>query len=154
MGLVVRLVSGGQSGVDRAALTVGQELGLEVGGWCPAGGWAEDVPDLRALFPAMRETESTDPAERTILNVRDSSATLVLTRPGVVSPGTGLTLQVAVRSGHHHLLADVRHAGVVRQWLSRLGPGSGLSLNVAGPRESEAPGIQAEAELLLRAVLA
>lgn len=147
---MARILSGGQSGVDRAALAVGQELGIPVGGWCPAGGWAEDVPDVRALFPQLRETESTDPAERTILNVRDADAVLVLTRPGVLSPGTGLTLRVAVRSGTPHLYADVRHPEVVAHWLAGL---DRPVLDVAGPRESNAPGIQAQAALLLRAVL-
>lgn len=151
MGLVAGLISGGQSGVDRAALVVGAQLGIPVGGWCPAGGWAEDVPDVRALFPHLRETESTDPAERTILNVRDSDATLVLVRGGIVSPGTGLTLKVAVRSGKPHLLADVQHPQVVATWLAKLDE---PVLNVAGPRESQAPGIFEQAGLLLRAVLA
>lgn len=136
--------------MDRAALVVGRDLGIPVGGWCPAGGWAEDVPDVRALFPELRETESTEPAERTILNIRDSDATLVLVRGGVVSPGTGLTLKVAVRSGTPHLLADVDHPEVVASWLAKLGE---PVLNVAGPRESQAPGIFEQARLLLRAVL-
>ncbi len=150
MGQVERIVSGGQSGVDRAALQTGRDLGIPVGGWCPAGGWAEDVPDVRALFPELREPDSTDPAERTILNVRDSDATLVLVRGGVVSPGTGLTLKVAVRSGKPHLLADVHHPQVVATWLANLDE---PVLNVAGPRESQAPEIFEQAGLLLRAVL-
>lgn len=148
--LVAGLVSGGQSGVDRAALVVGRELGIRVAGWCPAGGWAEDLPDVRALFPELRATESADPAERTRLNVLEADAVLVLDRPDVESPGTALTLRLAVHSGKPHLYADVAHPLVVREWLMSL---DRPVLDVAGPRESEAPGIQAEAEALLRVAL-
>ena len=77
----IRIVSGGQTGVDRAALDVAIELGIPYGGWCPRGGWAEDMPappGLLSRYPLLRETAGSDPAERTRLNVRDSDATLVL----------------------------------------------------------------------------
>ena len=74
---VRRIVSGGQTGVDRAALDVAKVLRFERGGWCPKGRLAEDgrIPDD---YP-LRETETTDYAERTKLNVRDSDGTLILT---------------------------------------------------------------------------
>jgi hypothetical protein len=146
---ISRIVSGGQSGVDRAALEVARSLGIPLAGWCPAGGAAEDVPDVRVLFPELRETESSDPAERTRLNVRDTDATLVLTRPGAHSPGTALTIRCAVRLGRPHLVADVDDPSAVRAWLERLGR---AALNVAGPRESQAPGIHDQAQTLLEAV--
>jgi hypothetical protein len=151
--LVRRLVSGGQTGVDRAALEFAREHAIPLGGWCPAGGLAEDhadPPGVRGLFPELRETASADPAERTLANVRDSDATLVLTRSGTVSPGTALTIRAVVRQGRPHMVADVRHPSVVRQWLQRL---DRPVLNVAGPRESQAPGIGAETMALLAAVL-
>lgn len=150
-GPVSRVVSGGQSGVDRAALEVARSLGIPLGGWCPAGGAAEDVPDVRALFPELQETSSADPAERTRRNVADSDATLVLVAGRLASPGTATTLASAVRLGRPHLLADVRHASVVRAWLARL---DHPVLNVAGPRESESSGIHDAAAALLRDVLA
>ena len=64
----MKIVCGGQSGVDRAALDAAIAAGVPHGGWCPAGGWAEDFPDppgLRAAYPALRPTPSADPAERT-----------------------------------------------------------------------------------------
>jgi hypothetical protein len=146
--MINRIVSGGQSGVDRAALEVARSLGIPLGGWCPAGGKAEDVPDVRALFPELRETSSADPAERTRLNVEDSDATLVLVGGRLASSGTSATLAHAVRLGRRHLLADVRHASVVRAWLAGL---DAPVLNVAGPRESEASGIQDAAAALLPA---
>jgi hypothetical protein len=150
-----RIVSGGQSGVDRAALEVGRRTGIPIGGWCPAGGWAEDLtepPGLLGLFPELRPTPSSDPSERTRWNVRDSDATLVLTRGDTVSPGTALTIDLLEELGRPHLVVDVADVETVRRWLATLP--DGVVLNVAGPRESQAPGIHADATALLDAVLA
>jgi hypothetical protein len=150
---VRRIVSGGQTGVDRAALVFGRRTGIPIGGWGPAGGWAEDLtetPGLLALFPELEPTPSADPRERTRLNVRDSDATLVLVREGVVSPGTALTIEILEELARPHLVAEVTDVDSVRRWLE---PRAGdLVLNVAGPRESQAPGVQAEAEALLSEV--
>lgn len=149
----MRIVSGGQTGVDRAALAFGRRTGIQIGGWCPAGGWAEDLvepPDVLALFPELRPTPSSDPAVRTRWNVRDSDLTLVVTRDGVASPGTTLTVAIAAELGRPCLVTGARDSGEVRDWLD--GFGTELVLNVAGPRESEAPGIQRDAEALLDAV--
>jgi hypothetical protein len=151
---VRRIVSGGQTGVDRAALEFGRRVGIPIGGWCPAGGRAEDLtepPGLLAVFPELRETPSADANERTRWNVRDSDATLVLTRGGVVSAGTARTIEIVEELGRPHLVADVTDEGAVRRWLEEL-PGEAV-LNIAGPRESQAPGIQADADALLDAVL-
>ena len=72
----MEIVSGGQTGVDRAALDAALALGMRCGGWCPAGRWAEDGP-IDPRYP-LRETPSGDPAQRTEWNVRDSDATLIL----------------------------------------------------------------------------
>jgi hypothetical protein len=147
---VVRIVSGGQTGVDRAALELGRRVGIPIGGWCPAGGWAEDLtepPGLLALFPEMKPTPSADTRQRTRWNVRDSDATLILVRDGVVSPGTALTIELAEELGRPHLVADVHEVDIVRTWLDQLPPGT--VLDVAGPRESQAPGIHDAAVALL-----
>jgi hypothetical protein len=149
-----RIVSGGQAGVDRAALESARRAGIPIGGWCPAGGAAEDLaepPGIRALFPELKETPSADPAQRSEWNVRDSSATLVLLRAGVASPGTALTIGIAGDLRRPYLVAEVHDSVAVRTWLHDLP--AGAVLNVAGPRESEAPGIQAEAAHLLGEVL-
>jgi hypothetical protein len=150
---VARIVSGGQTGVDRAALETARILSLPIGGWCPAGGWAEDLtepPGVRALFPELQETPSDDPAERTEWNVRDSDLTLVLTRGGARSVGTDATTACAVRLERPHLVVDVGEVALVDGWLRQ--HGRGLVLNVAGPRESEAPGIGRDARATLLAL--
>lgn len=117
---IARIVSGGQTGVDRAALEFGRRVGVPIGGWCPAGGWAEDLPDppgLLAEFPELDETRSSHPAQRTRWNVRDSDATLVLVRGEVSSPGTAATITFAEDFGRPHLVADVEDVVAVRAWL-------------------------------------
>src|SRR5919108_3104860 len=97
------VVSGGQTGVDRAALDAAAEVGLRTGGWCPRGRRAEDGA-LAALY-TLRETPSRGYAQRTEWNVRDSDATLVLCR-GAPRGGTALTLRVAKRCGRPVLVVD------------------------------------------------
>ncbi|HEX5725703.1 MAG TPA: putative molybdenum carrier protein [Longimicrobiaceae bacterium] len=147
----MKIVSGGQTGVDRAALDVAMELGLETGGWCPAGRLAEDGP-IPDRYP-LAETPSADPAQRTEWNVRDSDGTLVLTGAGA-SPGTEWTLETVQRLGRPVYLRSAgspADAGRFRRWLEVYDV---RTLNVAGPRESESPGVYAAAAALLRALLA
>jgi hypothetical protein len=100
----------------------------------------------------LQETPSRDYAERTEWNVRDSDGTLILTR-GAPQGGTALTLEIAQRLGRPALVLDLamQDPGAVRDWLVRERI---LVLNVAGPRESAAPGIHAEAFRLLQIALA
>lgn len=136
--VIARIVSGGQSGVDRAALDFAVAQGLGYGGWVPRGGAAEDLadpPGVLEYFPQLRETPTNDPAHRTEWNVRDSDATLIV-RPGdVVSPGTDATLAEAERQAKPHLVTDGQQPVRIAEWLASLG--SGIVLNVAGPRASE-----------------
>ena len=148
--VVERVISGGQTGVDRAALDVALELGIPCGGWCPRGRRAEDgrIPER---YP-LRETLSAGYAQRTEWNVRDADGTLVLHR-GALRGGTALTVALARRLGKPCLTADLA-AGVdlaaVLDWLAAQ---QVAILNVAGPRESHAPGIGGEARALLRRLL-
>ncbi len=142
-----RVVSGGQTGVDRAALDVALELGLGCGGWCPQGRRAEDGA-LHAKYP-LRETPLPDYAQRTEWNVRDADGTLILTR-GSPTEGTAATVELARRYGKPHLVLDLEQgadAAAARQWLAKR---KLKVLNVAGPRESKCPGIYAQAVALLR----
>ncbi len=151
---MVRIVSGGQTGPDRAALDVALRLGIGYGGWCPRGGAAEDLPrapGLLARYPALRETPARDPAVRTAWNVRDSDATLVLRPDGCASQGTDLTTRAARDLGRPLLVTTPDSVAEIARWLAGFGPD--LVLNVAGPRESEAPGLYAAARATLLAVL-
>jgi len=149
--VVERVISGGQTGVDRAALDVALELGIPCGGWCPRGRAAEDgrIPERYPLV----ETPSHGYAQRTEWNVRDADATLVLHR-GRVRGGTALTVAVARRLDRPCLTVDLAarpDPAEVAAWLEEHRV---VALDVAGPRESQAPGIGARARALLRAVLA
>lgn len=144
-GALQRIVSGGQSGVDRAALDVAMRRGLAYGGWCPRGGWAEDFPQPPGVllqYPALRETPSRRPGQRTRWNVRDSDATLILAPSAApLTRGTAFTLACATALGRPHLvidLSDARGGRAARIWLAEVAPGT---LNVAGPRENTWPGI-------------
>ena len=149
-GLPRRIVWGGETGVDRAALDVAGALGIDCGGWCPRGRRAEDGPIAPGY--ALVETESTRYEERTERNVLDSDGTLILTR-GELAGGTALTRELALRHGRPVLVVDLGDdpsARTVRDWIEsrRI-----ATLNVAGPRESGQPGIHAAAKSFLTAVL-
>ena len=150
-----RIVSGGQTGADRAALDAALACGIEIGGWVPRGRLAEDGA-IPPRYAALREAESADPALRTVRNVRDSDATLVVSR-GPLAGGSRLTLDEAIRLGRPVLHVDLaresseRATRRVRDWLAAVDP---AVLNVAGPRASEDPGIAERVSSLLLAALA
>jgi len=147
-----RIVSGGQTGVDRAALDAALAFGLDCGGWCPRGRRAEDgrIPDRYTLT----ETRSPLYSVRTRRNVEDSDATLVLAR-GPAAGGTLRTVAAARAAGRPCRIVDLATAGAeapaeAAAWLAaeRI-----AVLNVAGPRESTAPGIGAAARRFMDALL-
>ena len=150
--LVPRIVSGGQTGADRAALDWAIRNGVPHGGWCPRGRTAED-----GVLPAkyeLREAESPDYRWRTRQNVTDSDATLILNIEAL-DGGTLETAKFAKSFGKPHLILQldcgVRNEDVQQllDWLQRESIGT---LNIAGPRESKRPGIYAlTCELLDRA---
>jgi len=150
-----KIVSGGQTGVDRAALDAALAAGLAAGGWCPRGRRAEDGA-ISDAYP-LDETPSAQYRQRTEWNVRDSDATLILVR-GAVSGGTALAVQFAHAQGRPHRILRLGRPGALADepaatlaWIAEHGV---ATLNVAGPRESQSPGIQAEARAVLDALLA
>ncbi len=147
---VEKIVSGGQTGVDQGALDAALDLGLDHGGWCPRGRIAEDgtIPDRFAL----RESHSANYAVRTRQNVVDSDATLILYR-GELSGGTALTRRLAVQHGRPLLLMDLDEPlelEPVRNWLDTH---QIKILNVAGPRESNFPGVSGRTREFLRKLM-
>jgi hypothetical protein len=148
--MIAKVVSGGQTGVDRAALDAALEARLPCGGWCPRGRRAEDGP-IDPSYP-LTETPSDDYAQRTAWNVRDSDATLILTR-GEPEGGTALTIALA-RDAGRPLRIEALDRGAdpeaTRAWMESR---SVCILNVAGPRESGKPGIYQQALAFLREVL-
>lgn len=145
-----RIVSGGQTGVDRAGLEVAIALGIEHGGWCPLGRRSEDgtIPSRYLL----QETDSIEYPFRTEKNVVDSDATLIL-YASRLKGGTLLTRRICERNAKEHLVVrfDKHEPDLVRDWLRDVRPSA---LNIAGPRESTSQGIFELATQYLHAVFA
>jgi hypothetical protein len=142
----MRIISGGQTGVDRGALDAAIELGIPHGGWCPRGRLAEDgrIPDRYEL----RQCDSAEYPARTERNVLDSDATLILCR-GRPCGGTELTRRLARQHRRPCLVVDldaVADAAEVCRWMKEQRI---ETLNVAGPRESQSPGVESLARTFM-----
>ncbi len=133
------MISGGQTGVDRAALDAAISAGLACGGYCPRGRLAEDGA-IPLRYP-LTELDSDEYDVRTRRNVETADATLILARDELTG-GTLLTAGLAEQLGKPLLavrLGDSAADSVaILDWLSRERP---AVLNVAGPRESTTPGV-------------
>jgi len=139
--------------VDRAALDFAIQHGFEHGGWCPHGRLAEDgfIPQHYELH----ETDSPDYVERTEQNVLDADATLIVVRERELSGGTAFTKFCAEQHGRPWLVICERDgvppsAITLSNFLTR---NKIRTLNVAGPRESQAAGIGKFVIKLLEAAL-
>ncbi|MCU0718903.1 MAG: putative molybdenum carrier protein [Pirellula sp.] len=156
----LRIFSGGQTGVDRAALDIAIELGIPHGGWCPRGRISEDgvIPSRYQLV----EMESELYADRTRQNIIDSEGTLILYHDRLQG-GTLLTSRYAeqqnkpchkVRLTRTLQTSDCKSLGVkikaARKWLYE---NKICTLNVAGPRESKEPEIYLRAKEFLKLLL-
>lgn len=158
MTMIERIVSGGQTGVDRAALDEALAAGIPCGGWCPRGRLAEDgvIPEK---YPLM-ETPSPAYEERTEWNVRDSDATLIITSYPPTG-GTAYTLYAVEKFQKPFLVIDIEKIGgsreaqrdEVERVLTWLEEESVRTLNVAGPRESKGLDIGKSAAELLHKIL-
>lgn len=135
----MKVISGGQTGVDRAALDAARSAGLKTGGWCPLGGRAEDMETgLLEIYPELQETSSRDYRVRTKQNIASSDATLVVTDSKIFSAGTALTVSLAKEMKKPLLVTSTENIEEALFWLRATNP---ETLNVAGPRESNQPGI-------------
>ncbi len=145
--MIEKILSGGQTGVDRAALDMAINLGIDHFGWCPKGRRAED--GIIPLRYSLKETESEGYEERTLTNIINSDATLILIGLGssvdTISDGTKLTVEELNKSSKPYLIVEVSdnhkndvNVNQVIDWLRS----NGIKvLNIAGPRESTVPGI-------------
>ncbi len=169
----MKILSGGQTG-GRSCRTraAAIEKGIACGGWCPKGGWAEDMPrppGLLALYPMLQETPLGDPAQRTEWNVRDSETLMVLfDNRGLNSTGTERAILHAHALSRPVLVVDLDRSGDVDRAVACLREGEGTNrimwavracllacsgiVCIAGSRESEAPGIYGEARDFLARV--
>jgi hypothetical protein len=141
--MLEKIISGGQTGVDRAALDAAMALGIDAGGWCPKGRRAVDGA-ISSKYP-LKETPGGSYKIRTLWNVRDSDATLIVCRDEP-SGGTALTIDYCKQLGRPYEVCQLKGGEVFCQD----GPGSNpvdlvdslnrhaiKILNVAGPREGK-----------------
>lgn len=149
----LRIVSGGQTGADRAALRWAMNHGFPTGGWCPARRWAEDgrIPSRYPLHP----TPTPAPEQRTRWNVRDSDATLIFSIRSRLTGGTLLTLDFAQELRKPVLVVRPdRGERAALAVLRFLGRHPITTLNIAGPRRSEEPSVGAFVTQTLQRLLA
>ena len=135
-----KIISGGQTGVDRAGLDWALQNGIAHGGWCPKGRLAADgTLPLRYL---LCETESSGYRQRTKLNVQDSDATLVF-NIGELNGGTLQTVRFAEAQKRPYYIFQLEQANVsglekmIAWWVAL----DAMSLNIAGPGETKCAGI-------------
>jgi hypothetical protein len=151
--MIKKIISGGQTGADRAALDLARKLNIPHGGWCPHGRLAEDgiIDDSYNLT----ETPSADPAQRTAWNVRDSDATVIFSISPKLSGGSAKTEMFARQHDkpclHLSLERDGRKA--VEFLSGFLADNKIQILNVAGPRRSEEPEVGEFVSKILEGVL-
>lgn len=134
-----KIVSGGQTGVDRAALDFAIAHGIPHGGWCPRGRLAED--GAIASHYELRETPDTEYAQRTEWNVRDSDGTVIFSVSRELTGGSKLTAELAAHHGKPCLhLSKEKHGATaatkLRDFICKYGI---RTLNVAGLRLSTEP---------------
>ena len=147
---LVKIISGGQTGVDRGALDAALALAFNCGGKCPKGRLAEDGP-IDPRYPLVESTSSRY-QDRTEQNVIDSDATLIITG-GRIEGGTRLTMELALKHDKPCVIVDLRRPTPVAELLSQFTALQVNILNVAGPRESKQPGIALKTETLIEELL-
>ena len=149
----MKIISGGQTGVDRGALAAALELDIECGGTCPIGRKAEDGV-IPAKYP-LTESDSKVYSDRTRQNVVDSDATLII-HFGQLEAGTAFTRQCCIEENRPCLVINASeddHSHHVQQILDFIHQNAVQVLNVAGPRASKVPAAQEHTRRLLAAVL-
>ena len=156
----LKIVSGGQTGVDRGALQAAMDLGLDWGGWAPKG-WRSEDGAMPPIYRAkMREHASANYLGRTRRNVMDSHATLIIVTSYPLSGGTLKTRFFCQEAARPHFVVSLGEADAVEKVRKWLGSFFAVEhpvpfvLNVAGPRKSKSGGIQKRTCRFLSEVLA
>jgi len=152
--MVEKIISGGQTGVDRAGLDAAIELGLPYGGKVPKGRLSEE-PDGVPMRYTLVELDSPKYPVRTRANVMDSDGTLVLCSKAqyAQSRGTKLTIKIAVQYGKPWWVADPTSDSHIEKVVVWLRKHSIKTLNIAGPRESRCPGIRHNSVAFIKSVI-
>jgi hypothetical protein len=134
-----KIISGGQTGADRAALDFAVARGIPHGGWCPRGRLAEDGPIATRYH--LSETPDSDFAQRTEWNVRDSDATVIFSIAPTLAGGSKQTDELAQRHRKPclHLSRQRDGEAAARKLRDFLARHDVKILNVAGPRQSQEP---------------
>jgi hypothetical protein len=147
--MIEKIVSGGQTGVDQAALAMAVKSGIPIGGWCPKGGLDADGVNIRLTYPRLREAKTTNPDERTKLNIENSDGTLIivprLPLPDSIVDGTRLTISYAVEKNKPKLVVALSNREEsINQIFDWVQENDIKILNIGGPRESSWRGINRE----------
>ena len=145
-----KIISGGQTGADRAGLDAAMEMNIPVGGWCPKGRKSEDGP-IDNKYP-LQETTSGDYRVRTERNVKESDGTLIFTI-GKPTGGTALTVKKAKALDKPYMVIDLVKEydfDVVNAWLI---DNNIEVLNIAGPRGSKFPDVYDKVKAYLKVVV-
>jgi hypothetical protein len=158
---LTKVISGGQTGVDQAALRAAWDCGLKIGGWCPPGRECE-AGAIPPEFPLQETEQERSPSaldvprsQRTEWNVRDSDGTLVIRAAhAAADPGTVWAIECAARLEKPFLIVQGDDPNAKQRIVEWIASNSITTLNVAGPSESEAQGIGAKASALLMQVFA
>ena len=144
------IFSGGQTGVDRAALDIALEAGVACGGFCPKGRRSEDGT-IPSRYP-LTETPTDNYSERTELNVKAGDGTLVFIS-GSADKGTTITLTLCKVYNKPTLVIDLSIQNQPEKIMEWIKENHIATLNIAGCRESFSPGIYQQARLFLRQAL-
>ena len=158
MSTLRKVISGGQTGVDQAALRAARDCELEIGGWCPPGRLCE-TGVIPAEFPLRETPEERSPdaanvprSQRTEWNVRDSDGILVIGKTGAEDPGTRWAIECAGRYKRPLLICQLDEPDAARK-IERWLMANGIEvLSVGGPSESRAPRIGHSAYAMLRKI--
>lgn len=138
---IIKIISGGQTGVDRAVVDFAMHNNIPCGGWCPKGRLSENGK-ISNKYP-LTETSTTDYIERTEKNIKDSNATLII-HAGKIDKGTKQTIELCI--GYYKPLCKInlKDKQSITELINWIEENNIDVLNIAGPRESHSPGIYNE----------